>query len=91
MIAQNIQSNSEIRLVLIAGPSSSGKTTFSKRLSIQLIAAGIKPVPISMDDYFVDREQTPLDEKGSIRIEHPTPAGRLEKPNGGQRSRTTQV
>ena len=69
MIAQNIQSNSEIRLVLIAGPSSSGKTTFSKRLSIQLIAAGIKPVPISMDDYFVDREQTPLDEKGNYDFE----------------------
>ncbi len=48
-----------VKLVLIAGPSSSGKTTFSKRLSIQLMTNGLKPYPISLDDYFIDREQTP--------------------------------
>lgn len=68
-IAENIQANQNVRLVLIAGPSSSGKTTFSKRLSIQLVAAGIKPVAISMDDYFVDRDKTPLDENGNYDFE----------------------
>ena len=68
-IAENIQANQNIRLILIAGPSSSGKTTFSKRLSIQLVAAGIKPAIISMDDYFVDREKTPLDENGNYDFE----------------------
>ena len=58
-----------IRLVLISGPSSSGKTTFSKRLSVQLMANGLKPVPISMDNYFVDREQTPRDENGNYDYE----------------------
>ena len=53
-----------VKLVLISGPSSSGKTTFSKRLSIQLMANGLKPYPISLDNYFVDREKTPKDEKG---------------------------
>ena len=57
------------RLVLIAGPSSSGKTTFSKRLSIQLMTNGLKPYPISLDDYFVDREKTPLDEHGNYDYE----------------------
>ncbi len=61
MIADAID---DVRLVLIAGPSSSGKTTFSKRLGIQLRVNGIKPVIISMDDYFVDRDKTPRDEKG---------------------------
>jgi uridine kinase len=51
-------------LVLIAGPSSSGKTTFSKRLGVQLLANGIRPLPIGLDDYFVPREATPLDEEG---------------------------
>ena len=59
-----------IRLVLIAGPSSSGKTTTCMRLSVQLAVNGIKPVPISLDDYFVDREKTPRDEKGDYDFEH---------------------
>lgn len=58
-----------VRLVLIAGPSSSGKTTFSKRLSVQLMTNGLRPHSISLDDYFVDREQTPLDEKGNYDYE----------------------
>ena len=57
------------RMVLIAGPSSSGKTTTCKRLSVQLLTNGIKPVQISLDDYFVDREKTPLDEKGDYDFE----------------------
>ena len=58
-----------MKLVLIAGPSSSGKTTFSKRLSIQLMTNGLKPYPISLDNYFVDREDTPLDENGNYDYE----------------------
>lgn len=58
-----------IKLVLIAGPSSSGKTTFSKRLSVQLLTNGLKPQPISLDDYFVSREDTPLDENGNYDYE----------------------
>lgn len=58
-----------VKLVLIAGPSSSGKTTFSKRLSIQLMTNGLKPYPISLDNYFVDREDTPLDENGNYDYE----------------------
>ena len=57
------------RIVLIAGPSSSGKTTFSKRLAIQLMTNGLKPVALSLDDYFVDRERTPLDENGQYDFE----------------------
>jgi len=57
------------RIVLIAGPSSSGKTTFSKRLSVQLLAQGISPFPLEMDNYFVDRELTPKDEKGEFDFE----------------------
>lgn len=60
---------SEAKVVLIAGPSSSGKTTFSKRLSIQLMACGYIPHPISTDDYYVDREKTPLDENGEYDFE----------------------
>jgi uridine kinase len=60
---------SEIRLVLIAGPSAAGKTTFSKRLSIQLLANGIRPFPLAMDNYFVDREETPRDEQGGYDFE----------------------
>lgn len=59
------QRRGEVRLILVAGPSSSGKTTFSKRLGIQLAVNGMKPHMISVDDYFVDRENTPLDEKGN--------------------------
>lgn len=57
------------RIVLISGPSSSGKTTFSKRLSIQLMTNGLRPVALSLDDYFVDRELTPLDENGGYDFE----------------------
>lgn len=57
------------RLVLIAGPSSSGKTTFSKRLSVQLMTNGLHPYPLSLDNYFVDREQTPLDANGNYDYE----------------------
>ena len=66
MITSNID---RIRLVLIAGPSSSGKTTFSKRLSIQLRVNGINPYAISLDDYFVDRERTPRGENGEYDFE----------------------
>ena len=57
------------RIVLISGPSSSGKTTFSKRLSVQLMTNGLRPVALSLDDYFVDREHTPLDEDGNYDFE----------------------
>lgn len=57
------------RIVLIAGPSSSGKTTFSKRLSIQLLAQGLMPFPVEIDNYFVDREKTPKDENGQYDFE----------------------
>ena len=57
------------RIVLISGPSSSGKTTFAKRLGIQLRILGLHPVLVSLDDYFVDREHTPLDEKGEYDYE----------------------
>ena len=69
-IADEIAQRKGIRLVLIAGPSSSGKTTTCKRLSIQLVTNGIKPIGISLDDYFLDREKTPLDEKGDYDFEH---------------------
>ena len=68
-IAEEIERHPEVRVVLIAGPSSSGKTTFSKRLSVQLMACGIKPVAFSMDDYFVDREFTPRDQNGDYDFE----------------------
>ena len=57
------------RIVLISGPSSSGKTTFSKRLSVQLMTNGLHPVALSLDDYFVDREHTPLDAEGNYDFE----------------------
>ncbi|MEE8390124.1 MAG: nucleoside kinase, partial [Anaerolineae bacterium] len=63
------RSQDEIRLVLIAGPSAAGKTTFSKRLSVQLLAHGIRPFPLAMDNYFVDREKTPRDEQGNYDFE----------------------
>ncbi len=59
----------QVRLVLIAGPSCSGKTTFTQRLAIQFKALGIHPLPISLDDYFIDRENTPLDEYGEKDFE----------------------
>jgi uridine kinase len=69
-IARQIAGLSDrVRVVLIAGPSSSGKTTFSRRLSIQLLAHGLAPYPIEMDNYFVDREKTPLDENGEPDFE----------------------
>ena len=68
-IADKIQSRNEIKLVLIAGPSSSGKTTFANRLGIQLRVNGLIPVPISLDDYFVNRDQTPIDENGEYDFE----------------------
>ncbi len=68
-IAEEIAARPEVKMVLIAGPSSSGKTTTCKRLSIQLVCNGIRPVPISLDDYFVDRELTPKDEKGDYDYE----------------------
>lgn len=68
-IADEIASRKDVKLVLLAGPSSSGKTTTCKRLSIQLLANGIKPLQISLDDYFVDREHTPKDDKGEYNYE----------------------
>ena len=68
-IADDIASRPGVKMVLIAGPSSSGKTTTCKRISIQLMANGIRPVPISLDDYFMDREKTPKDEKGDYDYE----------------------
>lgn len=68
-IADEIASRRDVRLVLLAGPSSSGKTTTCKRLSIQLLANGIKPLQVSLDDYFVDREHTPKDDSGEYDYE----------------------
>ena len=68
-IAGQIKARPSVKFVLIAGPSSSGKTTFSKRLSVQLRAAGLIPHPISVDNYFVDREHTPVDENGEYDFE----------------------
>ena len=68
-IADEIANRKGVRVVLIAGPSSSGKTTFCKRLSIQLLTNGIRPVQISLDDYFVDRDRTPRDENGEYDYE----------------------
>lgn len=68
-IAEQIAHRQSTRVVLIAGPSSSGKTTFCKRLSIQLVTCGIKPIQISLDDYFVDRHLTPKDENGEYDYE----------------------
>ena len=70
-IAQEIARRQDVRLVLVAGPSSSGKTTFSKRLSIQLLSLGIRPFALGMDDYFVNREDTPRDEHGNYDFDSP--------------------
>lgn len=69
-IAEEIANRKGVRMVLIAGPSSSGKTTTCKRLSVQLATNGIKPVPISLDDYFVDRDKTPRQPDGDYDFEH---------------------
>lgn len=69
-IADKIADNMELKkFVMISGPSSSGKTTFSKRLSVQLLASGIKPITISLDNYFVERDRTPRDENGDYDFE----------------------
>ena len=68
-IADNIINKKGVKVVLIAGPSSSGKTTFAKRLGIQLRLNGLKPVTISVDNYFVERKDTPLDENGNYDFE----------------------
>ncbi|HHT65630.1 MAG TPA: nucleoside kinase [Clostridiales bacterium] len=69
-IADRIQQHmDEVRMILIAGPSSSGKTTFAQRLRVQLMVNGLHPVPISMDNYFLDRDQVPLDENGEQDLE----------------------
>ena len=68
-IADRIAEDRSKKFVMIAGPSSSGKTTFSHRLSIQLSAHGLKPHPIAVDNYFVNREETPLDEEGNYNFE----------------------
>lgn len=64
-----VRRRGQVRLILIAGPSSSGKTTFAKRLSVQLLAYGIRPFALGMDDYFLDREQTPRDAQGNFDFE----------------------
>ena len=66
---QIAERRADLRLILIAGPSSSGKTTFSRRLTVQLLALGISPFPLEMDNYFVDRDQTPRDENGELDFE----------------------
>lgn len=68
-IADIINNRKETKVILVAGPSSSGKTTFSKRLSVQLIVSGLKPIQISLDNYFVNREDTPKDETGEYDFE----------------------
>lgn len=68
-IADEISSHSSIRIVLIAGPSSSGKTTFSKRLCTHLKVNGLRPVALSLDNYFLDRQHTPRDENGDYDFE----------------------
>ena len=76
-IADEIARKKGIKMVLIAGPSSSGKTTTCKRLSVQLAVNSIKPVNISLDDYFLDRDKTPLDEKGDYDFENQMSGRRL--------------
>lgn len=69
-IADNIAKNKDLKVVLIAGPSSSGKTTFAKRLALQLRINGLKPKTISVDNYFVERKDTPVDENGDYDFEN---------------------
>ena len=68
-IAGDIAARGTVKLVLISGPTSAGKTTFSKRLAIQLLAQGIQPVAVNMDNYFVNRDDTPRDENGEFDFE----------------------
>lgn len=68
-IAEKIAAAKDKKFIMIAGPSSSGKTTFSHRLSVQLRALGLNPHPIAVDDYFVEREETPLDKNGKYNFE----------------------
>lgn len=68
--SQIVDRKGETRVVMIAGPSSSGKTTSSRRLSIQLLSHGIQPFPLELDNYFVDRNNTPRDEEGNYDFEH---------------------
>lgn len=68
-IAEMIKARGDVKFVMIAGPSSSGKTTFSHRLSIQLRTLGYRPHPISLDNYFVDRDNTPRDAEGNFNFE----------------------
>lgn len=68
-LAEHIASQPDKKFIMIAGPSSSGKTTFSHRLSIQLMAQGLKPHPIALDDYYVNRVDTPKDEQGNYNFE----------------------
>ena len=69
MIADEVKSRSGCRVVCVAGPSSSGKTTFIKRLKVQLLVNGIRPVELSLDDYYVDRERAPHDANGACDLE----------------------
>lgn len=68
-ISDMIAARQGVKVVLISGPSSSGKTTFSKRLAVQLMTSGLIPYPVSMDDYFLDRDKTPKDENGDYDFE----------------------
>src|SRR5690606_6917096 len=69
MADQIAEQRDSIRMILIAGPSSSGKTTFAQRLRVQLMVNNLHPVPISMDNYFLNRDQIPLDENGQQDLE----------------------
>ncbi len=68
-IVQEIENRQKVKMILIAGPSSSGKTTFAQKLGVHLTLTGYNPITISMDNYFVEREQTPLDENGKYDFE----------------------
>lgn len=69
-IASQVSAKSDqMRVILVAGPSSSGKTTFAKRLTVQLLAQGVSPFPLGMDNYFLDRDKSPLDEEGEFDFE----------------------
>jgi len=69
-LGEKIKKSDNIRLIAIAGPSSSGKTTFANRLRIELMTRGLRPIRISLDDYYLDRDQIPTDENGNVDLEH---------------------